>query len=42
MTFTVDADDPRAWIAEPRRMLDAQEVTIASFKDKLDQIDELL
>lgn len=39
---TLEADDPRARVAELRRMLDAQEVAIASFKEKLDQIDELL
>lgn len=39
---TLEADDPRARVAELRRMLDAQEAAIASFKEKLDQIDELL
>jgi voltage-gated potassium channel len=41
-TGTLDADDPKARIAELRRMLDAQEVTTAFLKAKLDQIEELL
>jgi len=39
---TLDTDDPKARIAELRRMLDAQEQANASLKVKLDQIDELL